>query len=103
MCIRDRDVKGNIRFENVTFKYDESKVNVLEKINIDIKAGENAAFVGPSGGGKTTICSLIPRFYDVTGGRITIDGKDIRHLTLQSLRSNIGIVQQDVYKRQICR
>lgn len=96
-AIELKDVKGNIRFENVTFKYDESKVNVLEKINIDIKAGENAAFVGPSGGGKTTICSLIPRFYDVTGGRITIDGKDIRHLTLQSLRSNIGIVQQDVY------
>ena len=91
------DVKGNIRFENVTFRYEESKDNVLENINIEIKAGENVAFVGPSGGGKTTICSLIPRFYNVCQGRITIDGKDVRSLSLRSLRNNIGIVQQDVY------
>ncbi len=91
------NVKGNIRFENVTFRYGENTQNVLENINLDIKAGENIAFVGSSGGGKTTLCSLIPRFYDITNGKITIDEQDIRTLTLSSLRKNIGIVQQDVY------
>lgn len=90
-------VKGEVKFDNVTFKYHDNKENVLENINLDIKAGENVAFVGPSGGGKTTLCSLIPRFYDVTAGKITLDGIDVRDIKLQSLRSNIGVVQQDVY------
>lgn len=88
--------RGDIRFEHVSFKYNESKT-VLDDINFDIYAGHTVALVGPSGGGKTTLCNLIPRFYDVTGGRITIDGQDIRDVTLKSLRENIGIVQQDVF------
>lgn len=91
------NAKGAVQFENVTFKYHDNKDNVLENITLNIKAGENVAFVGPSGGGKTTLCSLIPRFYDVTAGRITLDGTDIRDITLKSLRNSIGVVQQDVY------
>ena len=90
-------VSGNIVFENVSFKYSEDGENVLTDMNLNIKSGRNIAIVGPSGAGKTTICNLIPRFYDVTGGRITIDGHDIRSVTLPSLRNQIGIVQQDVY------
>lgn len=90
------DLKGNIRFENVTFGYTEHK-KVLDSIDLTINAGETVAFVGPSGAGKTTISALLPRFYDVTDGRITIDGMDIRDLTLSSLRREIGIVQQDVF------
>lgn len=89
------DVKGNISYENVSFKYEEK--NVLTDISFDIKAGETIAFVGPSGAGKTTLSSLLPRFYDVSAGKITIDGHDIRDLTLSSLRENIGTVQQDVF------
>lgn len=90
------DVKGDICFENVSFRYGETE-EVLRNINLCVHAGENIALVGPSGGGKTTLCNLIPRFYDVTGGNIFIDGKDIRSLSLSSLRSQIGVVQQDVY------
>lgn len=89
-------LRGDIHFENVTFGY-ESDRNILDGINLSIRAGETVAFVGPSGAGKTTICSLLPRFYDVNEGRITVDGMDIRDMTLQSLRRNIGIVQQDVF------
>ncbi len=91
------DVKGNISFENVSFHYPGNETDVLCDINISIKAGDNVALVGASGTGKTTVCNLIPRFYDIDSGKITIDGKDIRELTLKSLRENIGIVQQDVY------
>ncbi len=91
------DVKGAIKFENVSFHYSDDNTNVLTGINLDIKKGESVALVGPSGGGKTTLCSLIPRFYDVTEGRILIDGHDIRDVTLQSLRNSVGVVQQDVY------
>ncbi len=90
-------VSGEIRFENVTFSYGEDLDNVLTDINLQIKKGEHIALVGPSGSGKTTICNLIPRFYELTGGKILIDGNDISSLTLDSLRKNIGIVQQDVY------
>ena len=89
-------LRGDIRFENVSFGYEEGR-DVLQGVNLSVRAGETVAFVGPSGAGKTTICSLLPRFYDVTGGRITVDGKDIRNLTLKSLRRNIGIVQQEVF------
>ncbi|MCM3601469.1 ABC transporter ATP-binding protein/permease [Robertmurraya korlensis] len=89
-------LKGNILFNNVNFHYDSSK-SILQGINLQINEGETVAFVGPSGAGKTTICSLIPRFYDVVSGAITIDGIDIRSITKKSLRSNIGIVQQDVF------
>ncbi|WP_108671034.1 ABC transporter ATP-binding protein [Peribacillus acanthi] len=89
-------LKGNIKFDNVTFTYDDKKP-VLDSISFKINAGETVAFVGPSGAGKTTICSLIPRFYDVKSGAITIDGIDIRNMTKQSLRAQIGIVQQDVF------
>lgn len=89
-------LNGDIEFENVSFRYDEHK-SVLENINLSIKAGETVAFVGPSGAGKTTICSLIPRFYDVNEGAISIDGLNIQDVTMQSLRSQIGIVQQDVF------
>ncbi|MCR4647458.1 MAG: ABC transporter ATP-binding protein/permease [Lachnospiraceae bacterium] len=92
-----KDVKGNIRFDDVSFKYKDSAHRVLRHINLDVAAGSYVALVGSSGGGKTTLCSLIPRFYEVTGGSISIDGKDIRDVTLKSLRNNIGIVQQDVY------
>ncbi len=90
-------VSGNIVFENVSFKYSEGGENVLSNMNLKIESGQNIAIVGPSGAGKTTICNLIPRFYDVTDGKITIDGHDIRNVTLDSLRNQIGIVQQDVY------
>ena len=91
------NVKGHVNYEHVYFHYSDDDTPVLSDISIDIPAGKSVALVGPSGGGKTTICSLLPRFYDVTAGRITIDGKDIRGLTLKSLRSQIGTVQQDVY------
>lgn len=89
--------KGNIRFEEVSFEYPDDHNKVFSGLNLQIKAGEKVAIVGPSGGGKTTLCNLIPRFYDVTKGRITLDGEDIKHFTLKSLRENIGMVQQDVY------
>ena len=88
-------LRGDIQFNNVTFGYDNR--TVLDQISLNIKAGETVAFVGPSGAGKTTICSLVPRFYDVNGGAIKIDGMDIRDMTKHSLRSQIGIVQQDVF------
>ncbi|WP_234122080.1 ABC transporter ATP-binding protein [Clostridium hydrogenum] len=90
------NVKGNIEFKDVSFSYDQ-KEYVLEHININIQAGKNIALVGPSGGGKTTLCSLLPRFYDVTNGAIIVDGQDIRDVKLESLRNSIGVVQQDVY------
>ena len=89
--------EGKIDFEDVTFKYSAETEEILENINIHIGSGESFALVGPSGGGKTTICNLIPRFYELTSGSIKIDGTDIRDVTLKSLRENIGIVQQDVY------
>lgn len=89
-------LKGNIEYHDVTFGY-QNKENILNSINLTIRAGETVAFVGPSGAGKTTLCSLLPRFYDVTSGKITIDGMDIRDLKLESLRKQIGIVQQDVF------
>ncbi|MFJ5770642.1 ABC transporter ATP-binding protein [Psychrobacillus sp. NPDC093180] len=89
-------LNGDIEFENVSFRYDEHK-SVLEDINLSIKSGETVAFVGPSGAGKTTICSLIPRFYEVNEGTISIDGLNIQDVTMKSLRSQIGIVQQDVF------
>ncbi len=92
-----KDVKGDIEFDDVSFRYKDGAHRVLRHINLDVPAGSYVALVGSSGGGKTTLCSLIPRFYDVTGGTIKIDGKDIRDITLKSLRDNIGIVQQDVY------
>ena len=91
------NVKGDIVFDDVSFKYKDGQHRVLRHINLDVKAGSYVALVGSSGGGKTTLCSLIPRFYEVTKGSIKIDGKDIRDVTLKSLRQNIGIVQQDVY------
>ena len=91
------NVKGHVRYDHVSFHYSDDETPVLSDISIDIPAGKSIALVGPSGSGKTTICSLLPRFYDVTGGSITVDGKDIRGLTLKSLRSQIGMVQQDVY------
>ncbi len=89
--------EGKIEFDNVTFKYAEDSEEILNHINLHIGSGESFALVGPSGGGKTTICNLIPRFYEITGGSIKIDGTDIRDVTLNSLRENIGVVQQDVY------
>ena len=89
--------KGEIVFDNVSFEYSDDHNEVLRNISLQIHAGERLALVGPSGGGKTTLCNLIPRFYDVTEGNILIDGEDIRKYTLKSLRGNIGIVQQDVY------
>lgn len=91
-----KNIKGVIDYQDVCFSYNENE-SVLNHINIHIDAGKSIALVGPSGGGKTTICSLLPRFYDVTSGKIMIDGKDIRSLSLHSLRKAIGIVQQDVY------
>ena len=88
---------GDITFENVSFHYEESKENVLSNVNLHVPAGDYVALVGSSGAGKTTLCSLLPRFYDVTEGRILLDGKDIRDVKLKDLRDEIGIVQQDVY------
>ena len=92
-----KDVKGRVCYEDVSFHYSDDETTVLSHVSIEIPAGKSVALVGPSGGGKTTICSLLPRFYDVTGGRVTVDGQDIRSLTLKSLRNQIGVVQQDVY------
>jgi len=89
-------LKGDIELDGVTFGY-ENKDKVLRGVNLAVRAGETVALVGPSGAGKTTLCSLLPRFYDVDEGAIRIDGTDIRKMTLESLRSNIGIVQQDVF------
>ncbi len=91
------NIKGEINFENVTFSYEEEKGDVLANLNLNISQGENIAIVGPSGGGKTTMCSLISRFYELKEGRITLDGKDINEINLSSLRQAIGVVQQDVY------
>ena len=91
------NIKGHVRYENVSFHYNDDDSLVLDDVSFDIQAGISIALVGASGSGKTTICSLLPRFYDVSEGRITIDGKDVRKLTLQSLREQIGLVQQDVY------
>lgn len=96
-AVEMESVKGEITFERASFHYSDSDENVLAQIDLKIKAGENVALVGPSGAGKTTLCNLIPRFYDVTEGRILIDGMDIRDVTTHSLRSQIGMVQQDVY------
>ena len=90
-------VKGEIRFEGVSFHYESDKKEVIKNMDLHVRPGESIALVGPSGGGKTTLCSLIPRFYDTTEGRILIDGKDIKEVTLDSLRGNIGVVAQDVY------
>lgn len=92
-----RNVKGDIVFEDVSFQYEENTETVLKHINLNVPAGSYMALVGSSGAGKSTLCSLIPRFYDVTGGTVKIDGTDIRDVTLKSLRNQIGIVQQDVY------
>ena len=92
-----KNVQGEVTFENVSFHYEESKENVLSNVNLQVPAGDYVALVGSSGAGKTTLCSLIPRFYDVTEGRILLDGKDIRDVKLKDLRDEIGIVQQDVY------
>ena len=91
------DVKGTISFDHVSFEYPDDHNPVLSDISLKIRPGEKVALVGPSGGGKTTLCNLIPRFYDTTSGRILVDGQDVRQVTLESLRTNIGVVQQDVY------
>ena len=90
-------VDGDIRFNDVSFSYDEGKGDVLSHINLHIKPGEMLALVGQSGGGKSTLCQLIPRFYEISSGSITLDGQDIRHIKLADLRGSIGIVQQDVF------
>ena len=92
-----KNVKGEIEFKDVSFHYNEGKRDVISNLQLKVPAGKNIALVGPSGGGKTTLCSLIPRFYDLTSGTITIDGTDIKSITLKSLRENIGVVSQDVY------
>lgn len=92
-----KNVRGDIRFEHVSFRYQDDKEDVLHDINLHVSPGENVALVGPSGGGKTTLCNLIPRFYEVMEGRILVDGQDIRTLTQASLRAQIGVVQQEVY------
>ena len=91
------DVCGTVEFRDVSFRYEDATEKVLDHVSLNVPAGSYVALVGSSGGGKTTLCSLIPRFYDVTGGSVCIDGNDVRDVTLQSLRENIGIVQQDVY------
>ncbi|WP_027641713.1 ABC transporter ATP-binding protein [Enterocloster clostridioformis] len=92
-----QNVEGEITFKHVSFEYPDNHTPVLSDINLTIKPGEKVALVGPSGGGKTTLCNLIPRFYDPTEGEILLDGQNIKKVTLQSLRSNVGVVQQDVY------
>lgn len=92
-----KNVKGNVCYKDVSFHYSDDDTPVLSHVSFEIPAGKSIALVGPSGSGKTTICSLLPRFYDVTEGRVTIDGNDVRKLTLESLRSQIGLVSQDVY------
>lgn len=92
-----RHIEGEITFKHVSFEYPDDHTPVLSDINLTVKPGEKVALVGPSGGGKTTLCNLIPRFYDPTEGEILLDGRDIRKITLQSLRNNVGVVQQDVY------
>ena len=92
-----KNVKGNVCYEDVSFHYSDDDTPVLSHVSFEIPSGKSIALVGPSGSGKTTICSLLPRFYDVTEGRVTIDGNDVRKLTLESLRSQIGLVSQDVY------
>lgn len=92
-----KEVRGDISFENVSFRYEENAASVLSHINLNVPAGAYMALVGSSGAGKSTLCSLIPRFYDVTGGAVKIDGSDVRDVTAKSLRSKIGVVQQDVY------
>ena len=92
-----KDARGEITFEHVSFEYPDDHNKVLEDISLTIRPGERIALVGPSGGGKTTLCNLIPRFYDPTEGRILLDGKELKKLTLESLRSQVGMVQQDVY------
>ncbi|MDR1254396.1 MAG: ABC transporter ATP-binding protein/permease [Oscillospiraceae bacterium] len=96
-AIELRNIKGNILFENVSFNYNQSKENVFQNLNLKINAGEYIALVGPSGVGKSTFCSLIPRLYELTGGKITIDNIDIRDIKLKNLRENIGFVHQDIY------
>lgn len=91
------DVCGTVEFRDVSFRYEDATEKVLDHVSLNVPAGSYVALVGSSGGGKTTLCSLIPRFYDVTGGSVCVDGNDVRDVTLQSLRENIGIVQQDVY------
>ena len=91
------NVKGDVEFDDVSFHYETESKNVLTNLSLKVKAGESIALVGPSGGGKTTLCSLIPRFYEVSSGAILVDGKDIKDVTMASLRDNIGVVQQDVY------
>ena len=91
------NVRGEVEFADVSFAYDSGDKNVLTHLNLKVRAGESIALVGPSGGGKTTLCSLIPRFYEVSSGSILVDGKDIKKVTMASLRDNIGVVQQDVY------
>jgi len=91
------NVKGNIEFKNVTFRYREDHAHVLKNLSLQVKAGETLALVGTSGVGKTTLCSLIPRFYEVSDGEVTLDGVNIKDISLQSLRRNVGVVQQDVY------
>lgn len=90
-------VEGNISFENISFFYDKEKGTVLDNINLEVKKGENIAVVGPSGSGKTTLCSLLSRFYELSEGRITLDGTDIREISLSALRNAVGVVQQEVY------
>ena len=97
-AIELKKAKGHIEFRDVDFKYSKHQEDyILEKFNLDIEAGKNVALVGPSGSGKTTVCTLIPRFYDVVGGQILVDGINVKDFTMNSLRNNIGIVQQDVY------
>lgn len=93
----DVDIKGHVVYQNVSFRYEEDLPYVLQNVNLDVQAGEYVALVGSSGAGKTTLCSLLPRFYDTTEGTITIDGVDIKDLTLKKLRRSVGVVQQDVY------
>lgn len=92
-----KDVAGDIKFDHVSFTYMDDNTQVLKDIDLHVSPGQNVALVGPSGGGKTTLCNLIPRFYDATDGRVLIDDKDVRTLTMHSLRSQIGVVQQEVY------